>query len=98
MDTAQQNKAQLEELFKEFIKGVGALTQHFNHEGQKATLRRFGFSYAFERQYGTNKPLFSLYFTYNEGRVERTTREAEQLEAFRVYCKALHDVAYAMGN
>lgn len=96
--TPQQRRDELNATFSEFIKEVERLTTHFNHEGQKATLRRFEFSYAFETQYETNAPLFSFYMNYNEGRIERRTREAGEFEAFNIYCKALHDLAYAMGN
>lgn len=92
------DEKQLREMFVNFINEVEHLQCHFWREDQKATLKRFEFSYAFETQYETNDPLFSFYMVYNGGHVERRTRKQDEFHAFRSYCNALHDLAYAMGN
>ena len=95
MTNTQDTRETLEAFFSPFIKKVNGLTHVYaNHE--KATARRFEFSYSFDTQYWTGKPLFSLYFTHSKNRVQRTTREAEQFEQFESYCNALRDVASAL--
>lgn len=95
MTNTQDTRETLEAFFSPFIKKVNGLTHIYaNHE--KATARRFEFSYSFDTQYWTGKPLFSFYFTHNKNRVQRTTREAEQFEQFESYCNALRDVASAL--
>jgi hypothetical protein len=93
---AQQEAERMAEIFAPFIDAVSHLTYHFQKEEQKATLKRFEFSYSFQKEYGTDQPLFELYFNYNDGYYSSTIRTADQLGEFNIYCKALHDVAYAM--